>query len=148
MDAQQSDKRYTQVPTGYMMVLRQGDSLFGMLEQFAHDENIPSASFTGMGFVDITFGFFDFNTKKYQPRDFKAVELASLHGSIAWKDGQPSIHAHGVAGDQSFRAYAGHILKASVGTGSLEIMITVHDKKFERSKDEKIGADVLDVERH
>ena len=78
-------KRYTKVNAGYLMVLRQNDNLLDQLEQFARDEKIPSANFTGMGFVDITFGFFDFKTKRYDPRDFKSVELVSMHGTIAWK---------------------------------------------------------------
>ena len=101
---------------------------------------------TGMGFVDITFGFFDFETKKYNPRDFKSVELASMHGTIAWKNDSPSIHAHGVVADKTFQAFGGHILNATVGTGSVEILITVHDKSFERTKDDAIGADVLSLD--
>ena len=80
-----SVKRYVKVPAGYLMVLRRNDSVLGQLANFARAEKIPSANFTGMGFVDITFGFFDFETKKYQPRDFKHVELVSMHGTIAWK---------------------------------------------------------------
>jgi predicted DNA-binding protein with PD1-like motif len=138
--------RYIKVPSGYLMVLREGDNVFEQLENFARKENIPAANFTGMGFVDVTFGFFDFKTKEYKPKEFKQVELASMHGTIAWKDGQPSIHSHGVAGDKSFNAYAGHILSATVSTGSLEIMLMIHDKRFERKKDESIGADVLEIE--
>jgi len=74
-------KRYVKVPAGYLMVLRQNDSVLGQLANFAQAEKIPSANFTGMGLVDITFGFFDFETKKYKPRDFKHVELVSMHGN-------------------------------------------------------------------
>lgn len=139
-------KRYTKVPNGYLMVLRMDDNLFEELEKFAKQEKIPAANFTGMGFVDVTFGFFDSQTKEYTPKEFKKVELASMHGTIAWKDGKPSIHSHGVCGDKSFQAHAGHILSATVGTGSLEIMIVVHDKPLQRKKDESIGADVLEIE--
>ena len=141
-------KRYTKVPTGYLMVLRQGDNLFQELEKFAQAEKIPSANFSGMGFVNITFGFFNFETKQYESKDFKDVELASMQGTIAHKKDQISIHAHGVAGDKSFQTYGGHILGATVGTGSLEILVTVHDKAFEREKDEALGADVLNIMKY
>ena len=140
--------RYTKVPSGYLMVLRQGDDVFAELEKFALRENVPSANFTGMGFVDITFGFFNQQTKSYDPKAFKGVELASMHGTIARKDGKASIHSHGVVGDKTFQAFAGHILGAIVGTGSVEILLTIHDKPFERKKDEAIGADVLDITRY
>ena len=143
---QPSVKRYVKVPAGYLMVLRQNDRLFEQLENFARMEKIPAANFTGMGFVDITFGFFDFETKKYDPRDFQGVELVSMHGTIAWKNDSPSIHAHGVVADKTFQAFGGHILNATVGTGSVEILITLHDKPFERKKDDAIGADVLSLD--
>jgi predicted DNA-binding protein with PD1-like motif len=138
-----NEQRYVKVPAGYLMVLRQGDNLFLELEKFSTEVNIPSANFTGMGFVNITFGFFDFKVKKYKPKYFKDVELASMHGTIAWKKDTVAIHAHGVVGDKTFQSFAGHILAATVGTGSVEILITPHDKRFERKRDEGIGADIL-----
>lgn len=141
-----STTRYIKDSLGYLMVLRQGDNLFNELEKFATRENIPSANFTGMGFVNIQFGFFDFAKKEYKPKDIQNVELASMHGTIAWQKGKVSIHAHGVVGDKDFKAYAGHILAATVSTGSLEILITVHEKKLERMMDEQLGANVLQLE--
>jgi predicted DNA-binding protein with PD1-like motif len=135
--------RYTKVPNGYLMVLRQGDDVFKEIEAMAIKENIPSAAFTGMGFVNVTFGFFDFKTKKYNPKDFEDMELASLTGSLAWQNTKPSIHAHGVVTGIDFTAHGGHILNATVGTGSVEIMVTVIDKKLERFKEEQLGANVL-----
>ena len=135
--------RYTKVPAGYLMVLRQGDDILKEIEVMAVSENIPSATFTGMGFVNITFGFFDFKTKKYNPKDFKDMELASLVGSIAWQNGKPSIHAHGTVTGKDFMAYGGHILSGTVSTGSVEIIITAHDKKLERILEQPLGANVL-----
>jgi predicted DNA-binding protein with PD1-like motif len=137
--------RYTKVPAGYLMVLRQGDNILKEIEALAVSENIPSATFTGMGFVNITFGFFDFKTKKYDPKEFKEMELASLTGSIAWQDGKPSIHAHGTVTGKDFMAYGGHILSGTVSTGSVEIMIIVHDKKLERILEQPLGANILCV---
>jgi len=136
---------YTKVPTGYLMVLRQGDNILKEIEALAVSENIPSATFTGMGFVNITFGFFDFKTKKYDPKEFKDMELASLTGSIAWQDGKTSIHAHGTVTGKDFMAYGGHILSGIVSTGSVEIMVIVHDKKLERVLEQPLGANILCV---
>ncbi len=140
-------KRYTKVPNGYLMVLRQGDDLFRELEKLASQEQIPSANFTGMGFAGaIRFGFYNFETKKFEPRDFQKMELASLNGTIGKQKGSVSIHAHGVVTGRDFKAYGGHILSATVGTGSMEIMVLVHDKTFERQFDSTIGANVLCLE--
>jgi uncharacterized protein len=139
-------KKYTRVPAGYLMVLRQGDSILHEIEALAQAEKIPSATFNGMGFVNITFGFFDFKTRKYDPKEFRDVELASMQGTIAWQKGKVSLHAHGVVTDKSFQAYGGHILKGAVGTGSVEILVTVHDRPLERVFEEELGANVLSLE--
>lgn len=141
----EAQTRYVKVPAGYLMVLRQGDDLFAQLEAFMVKEKIPAANFTGMGFVNAAFGFFNQQTKAYDPKSFDNVELASMQGSIAWQKDTVSIHAHGVVTDSTFQAYGGHLLGATVSTGSLEIMITVHDKRFRREKDASIGANVLQL---
>jgi len=141
-----AQKQYVKVPEGYLMVLEQGDDILKKLEDFTMAEKIPSANFTGMGFVNMKFGFFNYDTKEYEPKQFNDVELAAMQGTIGWQKGKVSIHAHGVVTDRTFQAYGGHILDGKVGKGTLEIMIFVHDKKFERIKDEKRGYNILCLE--
>ncbi|WP_283422953.1 PPC domain-containing DNA-binding protein [Chryseobacterium profundimaris] len=145
--AQQKDPcRYIKTPSGYMMVLRQGDDVLAHIENLAKAENIPSASFTGIGFAaEVTFGFYDFEAKKFNPKTFKKVEMGSLTGSIAWNEKDPSIHLHGIATDEKFNAFGGHLLSLHVGTGSMEIYITVNDKKLERKVEQPLNANVLQL---
>ncbi|WP_207890965.1 PPC domain-containing DNA-binding protein [Hymenobacter edaphi] len=138
--------KYTRTPTGFLLVLRQGDDVLRELEQLALRENIPSASLTGLGFGHPTFGFWNAQTKTYAPKAFRDLELASLTGSIAWKDGQPALHLHGVGADKNFVPVGGHLLALEVGTGSVELTIVVHDKKLSRAEDPRNGATVLGVE--
>ncbi|MDQ1163182.1 putative DNA-binding protein with PD1-like motif [Chryseobacterium sp. SORGH_AS 447] len=145
--AQQKDQcRYIKTPAGYLMVLRQDDDVLAQIENMAKTENIPSASFTGIGFAsDVTFGFFDFNAKKFNPKTFTKVEMGSLTRSIAWNEKGPSLHIHGVATDDKFNAYGGHILSLHVGTGSMEIYVTVNDQKLERKIEQPLNANVLQL---
>jgi predicted DNA-binding protein with PD1-like motif len=147
VNAQSSDttKRYIKMPVGYLMVLRQGDDVFAQIEKMAIAENIPSATFTGMGFVNAKFGFFNFKTKEYAPKEFKDMELACMTGSVAWQDGKASLHIHGVVTGKDFKAYGGHLLSATVGTGSLEITVHLHDKPLKLIKEEPLGANVLQL---
>jgi len=147
MGQDKSKKRYIKVPEGYLMVLLQGDNIIKELENFAAVEKIPSANFTGMGFVNMTFGFFDFKKKEFDPKEFKDMELASMNGTIAWQKGKVSIHTHGVVTDKNFNAFGGHILNGTVGTGSLEIMILVHDQTLERKYEDYLGANVLCIDK-
>ncbi|MBW1654287.1 PPC domain-containing DNA-binding protein [Flavobacterium quisquiliarum] len=146
---QQNDKekcRYTKTPNGYLMVLREGDNVLALIENLAKEQNIPSANFTGIGFAqDATFGFYDFSQKKFHPKTFNKVEMGSITGSIAWSGEKPSIHMHGVATDDKFDAYGGHILALKVGTGSMEIYITVNNEKLERKVEQPLNANVLQL---
>lgn len=134
------------IRTGILMVLREGDDVFAELEALMPAEQIPSASFVGFGFLrKVTFGFFDFEKRAYNPKTFKNVEMANMTGTLAWQDGRPSIHAHGVVCDRDFAAVGGHLLALEVGTGSVEITITLHPRRLERERDAALGANVLSL---
>lgn len=128
------------------MVLRQGDDVFEQLRQLARTENVQSATLSGFGFVHARFGYFDRERQDYLPREFRDVELASLQGSLAWQDGQPSVHAHGVVTDREFRAHGGHLLALTVGSGSVELNVSTRQQKLLRVRDPELGANVLSLE--
>jgi predicted DNA-binding protein with PD1-like motif len=147
--AQDLKGKYVKTPTGYLMVLRNGDNVVAHLERLAIVENIPTASFMGIGFMrEATFGFYDFSRKAFDPKTFHNVEVASLTGTIAWKGDKPSVHAHGLVTDASFAGSGGHLLDLTVGTGSSEITVIVHPERFERFVDPAIGANVLGLPGH
>lgn len=139
-------KRYIPTPNGYLMVLRQGDDVFARLEALMNEEKIPGATIAGFGFLrTATFGFFDFETNEYRPKTFNNLELTNLTGTLGWKEGKPAIHAHGVAGDENFGTFGGHVLSLEVGRGSLEISVVVIPTLLERAVDAEIGANVLQL---
>lgn len=138
--------RSIRTPTGHLMVLRQGADVLAELADLAEREAIPSASFVGMGFLsEVTFGFYDFGKKAFDPETFHNVELASMTGTIAWQNGKPSIHAHGIVAGADFAGIGGHLLGLEVGTGSVEITIVVHDTRLERIVDPGIKANILQL---
>jgi predicted DNA-binding protein with PD1-like motif len=138
-----TSSKYTRTPSGFLLVLRPGDDVLHELEQLATREQIPSASFTGFGFVHPTFGFWNAARKDYDPKSFRDTELASLTGSIAWQADKPALHLHGVVTDKHFTAYGGHILALEVGTGSVEITVVVLPQRLTREMDASTGAAVL-----
>ena len=140
--------RFIPIPGGFLMVLRQGDDVFARLGALMREEAIGSAAFSGFGFVkSATFGFFDFEAGDYRPKTMENLELTNLTGTLAWKAGEPAIHAHATAGDASFRTFGEHVLSLEVGRGSIEIVITVFPARLERAVDPDIGANVLQLMR-
>lgn len=138
--------KYIRTRSGYLMVLRHRDDVLAALTTLTERESIPSASFVGMGFAGVvTFGFYDFARKAYDPKTFLNVELASMTGTIAWQKGKPSLHAHGVITGADFTAHGGHLLALEVGTGSMELTITTHEQKLEREIEPTIGANILSL---
>ncbi len=147
--AQGLQGKYIKTPTGYLMVLRNGDKVIAHLQRLAVVENIPSASFVGIGFMrEATFGFYDFARKEFDPKTFDNVEMATMTGTIAWKEGKPSVHAHGMVTGASFVASGGHLLDLTVGTGSSEITIVLHPDRLDRFVDPAISANVLGLPGH
>lgn len=131
-------------PAGYLMVLTEGDDLFAELAALAEREAVPAASFTGFGFAgSVTFGYFDFERRTYRPATFADREMTGINGTLAWKDGKPSVHAHGVGGGDDFTVAGGHLLALTVGRGSLEVTLTLHDRHLERTEEPAIGANIL-----
>ena len=138
--------KWIRTPTGYLMVLTQGDDLFAQLTMLMIAEQIPSASLAGFGFAgEVIFGFYDFEKKEYRPARFHQREMTGITGTLAWQDGKPSIQAHGVGGGLHYTTVGGHLLALSVGRGSLEVTICVHEQRLERRKDPETGANILQL---
>lgn len=135
-------------PTGFLMVLTEGDDLFVELAALAERAQVPAASFSGFGFAgSVTFGYFDFARRTYRPATFLDHEMTGITGTLAWKDGKPSVHAHGVGGGYDFKVVGGHLLALVVGRGSLEVTLTVHDRRLDRTEEPAIGANILRLPR-
>lgn len=138
--------RHVAVSGGYLMVLRQGDDVFARLEALMREAEVPSAAIRGFGFAaKATFGFVNHATGAYDPRIFTDVEVTGVTGTLAWTEGAPAIHAHGAAAGRDFQAVGGHLLGLIVGRGSFEVLITVLDRRLERSMDPDLCAKVLQL---
>lgn len=139
--------RHLAVPSGFLMVLRQGDDVLAHLAELMRLEDIPSASFSGFGFVESArFGFFDFARGEYDPGEFQDLEITGFTGTCAWMDAEPSIHAHASGADPHFGLFSGHVLELIVGRGSFEITIAIHPNRLQRALETAIGDKVLQLD--
>jgi len=124
-------------PRTYALVLDTGDEVLASLKSFALGEKLASSSFKAIGALSQTeLGWFDWETKKYKTavKLEEQVELLSLIGDIALKDGEPQVHAHLVVGRRDGTAHGGHLLSATVRP-TCEIVITESPKHLHKEID-------------
>ena len=133
--------------TTWMLRLDEGQDLFAALTAFAEKENLRAAAVLfGIGmFREATFGYWD--GSQYQPHALDAPhEVVALHGTIAWADGNPSVHLHAAAAGPDHRLVGGHLLKATVGVLQEVTIEAFPNREFARPMVESVGLRMLDLE--
>jgi len=128
-------------PKTYALILETGDELASGLGRFAADQKLAGSSFKAIGaFSSVKLAWFNWQTKKYQPSvDLdEQVELLSLVGDIALKDGKPQVHAHLVIGKSDGTAHGGHLLEAHVRP-TCEVILTESPQHLQKQIDSETG---------
>lgn len=130
----------------FAIVFDKEDDVIPLLLQFANEKNLSSARLSGIGaFQSVRLGYFDRETRKYEPIDIEEqVELLSLIGNFARKEGKPKLHAHAIVGKRDGSAHGGHLLGARVWP-TLEIMVIETPAHLQRTLDESTGLALLDL---
>ena len=129
----------------FALVFDVGDEAIGTLTAFAEEEKLAAARFTAIGaFRHAVIAFFDWDSRAYEeiPVD-EPVEVASMIGNVARKDGTARVHAHVVLGRRDGGALAGHLVSGSVRP-TLEMMLVEEPAGLVRSLDEESTLPLLD----
>lgn len=85
-------KQVAENPKTLVVILDAGDEILSSLKSVARTELLAGSSFKAIGALsDVELGWFNWETKKYQTavKLDEQVELLSLIGDIALKDGKP-----------------------------------------------------------
>jgi uncharacterized protein len=134
-------KLVNQNPKTFVLVFETDDELAGTLKKFASDQNLSDASFKAIGaFSHVKLAWFNWETKKYQPSVVldEQLELLSLIGDIALKDGKPEVHAHAVVGKRDGSAHGGHLLEARIRP-TCELVLTESPAHLKKEFDTESG---------
>src|SRR5581483_7833737 len=110
-------KQVEEQPKTFVLIFETGDQLASGLKKFAKEHKLAGSSFTAIGaFSAVKLAWFNWETKAYQPSVElnEQVELLSMIGDIALKDGEPQVHAHVVVGRRDGTAHGGHLMEATV----------------------------------
>jgi predicted DNA-binding protein with PD1-like motif len=130
----------------FALIFDTGDEVIAGLTNFAKDRSLTACRLTAIGaFSDLTVGFFDWQTKDYMKIPIhEQVEVLSLLGGIALKEGQPVVHAHVVVGKPDGTAHGGHLMEAYVRP-TLEVMLVESPSFLRRTYDPDSGLALIDI---
>jgi uncharacterized protein len=128
-------RKIDELPKTFILVFQTGDELAEGLLRFAREQRLSAASFKAVGALSsVRLGWLSWETKQYEPSVTldEQVELLSLIGDVALKDGEPAVHAHAVIGKKDGTAHGGHLLKAYIRPTCEVVLIEspVHLQKF------------------
>lgn len=129
----------------YAVIFDKDEEFIAGLTAWAKENKLGGSHFTAIGaFREVTLGYFDRDKKDYRKIAVREqVEVLSLIGDIALKDGIPQVHAHVVVGKFDGSAHGGHILDARVWP-TLEVILTESPKHLRRKYDPETGLSLID----
>ena len=132
--------QFQKVGKDYLINIDKDEKVVETLTRFCNENGIKNAKLSGIGAVKKTeIGAYDLLKKEYIKREYSEIlELLSLEGNVALKDGQPFIHAHVVLSDHNMQTLGGHLFETTVGVAG-EFFLTQFDGNAYRELKPDIG---------
>lgn len=126
-----------------MLRFDQGEEFIGALKEFCQQEKIRGGWFWGLGAIsEAELAFYNLTEKKYYGKVLsQPLEVVSLSGNVALKDGELVVHCHGVFSNKDMQTFGGHVNKLVVAA-TLEVFLNSLPT-INRQYSEKIGLNLL-----
>jgi predicted DNA-binding protein with PD1-like motif len=140
-------KQIENEPKVFALIFETGDEIASVLQQFSKEQGLGGSSFTAIGALSYAkLDWFNWETKKYEPArvPHEQVELLSLIGDIALKEGEPQVHAHVVVGRSDGTAHGGHLLEARVRP-TCELILTESPIHLQKKLDPESGIALIQI---
>jgi hypothetical protein len=134
-------KQIADNPKTFVVILDTGEEVLSSLKSFAEAQKLAGSSFKAIGALSrVELGWFNWETKKYETavKLEEQVELLSLIGDVALKDGKPQVHAHLVVGRSNGAAFGGHLIRAIVRP-TCELILTENPEHLQKQIDPESG---------
>jgi predicted DNA-binding protein with PD1-like motif len=130
----------------FMLVMEADDEVVERLIEFASEQKIEAAYFSGIGaFREATLAFFDAGGEKYTYRQIpidEQVEVTSLMGNIGRAKGGTMVHAHACVALPDGSTRGGHLMAGKVRP-TLELIVHELPGLLERPEDEETGLPLI-----
>ena len=123
-----------------VVVCDKGEEAIATIGQALATEGIRSAQVTAVGgFSGGEVGYFDRDEHDYRRIPIGGqVEVLSLLGDVAERDGEPMLHMHTVLGRPDASTLGGHLLRGEVWP-TLEVIITEVSPELAKEVDPETG---------
>ncbi|MEV0809822.1 PPC domain-containing DNA-binding protein [Micromonospora sp. NPDC050200] len=129
-------------PTGRVLVVvcDKGEEPVSVLGGALHRHGLRAGRVTAVGgFREADVGWFDPERGEYRRIPVREqVEVLSLLGDVAARDGEPVLHAHAVLGRADGSTVGGHLLRAQVWP-TLEVIVTEVAPELAKRVDPETG---------
>jgi predicted DNA-binding protein with PD1-like motif len=131
----------------FALVFDPGDEVVSGLTGFAGRHRLAASHLTAIGaFSQAVLGYFDRDRRDYRRIPVtEQVEVLSLIGDVALKDGKPALHAHVVLGKADGTTVGGHLLEARVWP-TLEVILIESPAHLRRRHDPASGLALIDLD--
>lgn len=138
-------------PKTYVLIFETGSELAAGLKRFAEEQKLRGSSFKAIGALSsvkpsIKLRRFNWETKNYQTSVAldEQVELLSMIGDIAERDGKPEVHAHVIVAKADGTAHGGHLLEAKVRP-TCEVILIESPEHLQKQMDPESGIALIRV---
>jgi predicted DNA-binding protein with PD1-like motif len=131
----------------FALVFDPGDEVVSGLTGFAGRHRLAASHLTAIGaFSQAVLGYFDRDRRDYRRIPVtEQVEVLSLIGDVALKDGKPALHAHVVLGKADGTTVGGHLLEARVWP-TLEVILIESPAHLRRRHDPASRLALIDLD--
>jgi len=129
----------------YVVIFHRGDEALSGLTDFAVQNKVEDAHFTGIGAVSgATLAWLDVSKKSYHRIAVaEQVEVLSLIGDVATFNGKPVVHMHAVVGKRDGSTVGGHVFELNANP-TLEVFVTVNGTPLKKRADDASGMKLID----
>jgi predicted DNA-binding protein with PD1-like motif len=131
----------------WAIILDTDDEVTECIGRFAREQQLHAAHFTAIGACrHVVLGYYEWERREYRRNSFdRQLEVVSLIGDVASKDGEPQVHMHAVLGQENGGALAGHLLEARIRP-TLEIMLTETPAELHKRFDPEAGLALIHID--
>ncbi len=128
----------------YFLRIDKGEEVVASLKEFCENNKVKLGSIVGLGATNrVTIGLFNTNTKEYHNKELTGeYEITNLTGNITTKDGEIYLHLHITLGDDTYKAFGGHLKECWI-SATCELVIDTIGGEIQRAFDKDSGLNLL-----